>query len=148
MKYFVLLLVCLIASCAEQSKPLVVKTHTLRDQDVNKADDPMVRHEKLRRLYGAVSMEERRQRLGQYYTVIWNLPEAADSKREILFQYQQGKTGSLVKTMKRSLGGNSGKEEFKIIGDDFFDNGRILAWKISLIAGGETIASEQSYLWE
>jgi hypothetical protein len=150
MKYAFLLLVCLIGSCADTSKEMVVHMHTLRDQDVNNADDPMVRHEKQRRLYGAVSMEERKQRLGQYFTVMWNSPKSVGMKREIVFEYQQGKSGSLVKKMNRTLGSDqvSGKEEFSVIGDEYFDKGRVLAWRIRMIVGGEVTASEQSYLWE
>lgn len=108
----------------------------------------MVMHEKSRRLYGAVSMEERRQRLGQYYTVLWNFEGGA--KREILFEYQQGKSGSLVKTIRRELKASthSGKEEFSVIGDNYFENGRVLCWRVSLIADGKTVSTSQSYLWE
>lgn len=148
MKFLLIPIFCLIVGCAGPTDPLVVKMHTLRDQDVAKADDPMVRHEKMRRLYGAVSMEERRQRLGQYYTILWNADPSTG--KEILFQFLQGKSGSRVKSMRREIapGTSSGKEEFAVIGDDFFDNGRVLAWKISLISGDKTIATEQSYLWE
>jgi hypothetical protein len=138
----------LIIGCAKTTDPLVVKMQTVRDQKTDDKEDPMIDHEKARRLYGAVSMEERRQRLGQYYTILWQLESGTN--REILFEYQQGKTGSLVKTMKRKLdvGATSGKEEFSVIGDNYFDNGRVLTWRISLIADGKTIASKQSYLWE
>ena len=148
MKHLLLLAVCLLAACSPSTEPLVVKQFTLRDQDVEVFDDPMVQNEKLRRLYGAVSMEERKARLGQYYTVLWSDPDTAGLKREIRFQYRQG--GSRIKTMTRSLSAcqSTGKEEFSIIGDDYFKNGRVLAWKIDFTAEGGTIASKQSYLWE
>ena len=150
MKIPALLAVCLLAGCAGEKQPLVVKQYTLRDQLTTDNDDPMVRQEKLRRLYGAVSIEERKARLGQYYTALWNLPESTASDRKIIFRYQQGKSASLVKTMTRQLpkGEAGGKEEFGITGDDYFDNGRVLAWKTDLIVDGQTVASEQSYLWE
>lgn len=148
MKYPALLIACVLCGCSPQTEPLIVKQFTLRDQDTDAIDDPMVQNEKLSRLYGAVSMEERKGRLGQYYTVLWNDPNTSGSKREIRFHYQQG--GSRVKTVTRSLptAQSTGKEEFKIIGDDYFTNGRVLAWKIDFIANGKTIASKQSYLWE
>jgi hypothetical protein len=43
---------------------------------------------------------------------------------------------------------SSGKEEFTVIGDNYFDNGRVMTWKVSLIVDGQTISSKQSYLWE
>ncbi|MFM2198055.1 MAG: hypothetical protein RLZZ505_1487 [Verrucomicrobiota bacterium] len=148
MKYPALLIACVLCGCSPQTEPLIVKQFTLRDQDTDVIDDPMVQNEKLGRLYGAVSMEERKNRLGQYFTVLWNDPNISNSKREILFQYQQG--GSRVKTVTKSLptGQSTGKEEFAIIGDDYFKNGRVLAWKIDFTANGKTIASKQSYLWE
>jgi len=148
MKYLLFPLLLLIVSCSGTTDPLEVKVHTLRDLDADNVGDPMARHEKLRRLYGAVSTEERIQRLGQYYTVIWNAD--ADLEKEILVEYQQGGSASLIKTMRRSIepGSASGKEEFSVIGDNYFENGKVLSWKVSLIVGGETLASEQSYLWQ
>ncbi len=108
----------------------------------------MVSHEKQRRLYGAVSLEDRKGKLGQYYTAIWALPAGGAEDGKLIFQYQQGKSGSRVKRMEREISGTDGKEEFAVIGDDYFENGRVLTWKMSLISGGETVATEQSYLWE
>ena len=150
MKIPLLLAALLLAGCAGEKQALVVKQYTLRDQDTADNDDPMVKQEKLRRLYGAISLEERKQKLGQYYTILWSLPDSTASAREIIFRYQQGGSGSRVKTMTRNLpqGTSDGKEEFGIIGDDYFNNGRVLAWKTDLLVDGAIIASEQSYLWE
>lgn len=110
----------------------------------------MVEHEKNRRLHGAVSMEERRALLGQYYTVLWNDPGLANQDGEIVFDYQQGGSGSLKKRMRHgiSAGESSGKIEFSVIGDDYFKNGRVLAWKISLLRGGQVVSEKKSYLWD
>jgi hypothetical protein len=150
MKKLLLFLPLLLAGCAGTPQTLVVKQHTLRDQVTTSSEDPMVHQEKLRRLYGAVTLEERKERLGQYYTILWNSPETAGSQREIRFDYLQGGSGSRIKTMKRPLdiGQAKGKAEFSVIGKNYFDNGRVLAWKISLVVDGKSIASEQSYLWE
>ncbi|MBC7981255.1 MAG: hypothetical protein H7Y36_11895 [Armatimonadetes bacterium] len=150
MKNLLILAACLIVGCAGPHEALVVKQYTLRNQDVAGGDDPLVRHEKLRRLYGAVSLEERKGRLGQYYTVIWASPNEGGLKREILFQFLQGGSGSRIKNMRRELPMEQaeGKEEFAVIGDDYFKNGRVLAWKMSLIVGGDPVATKQSYLWE
>jgi len=146
MKHLALLATCLLAACSAPTEPLVVKQFTLRDQEAYQENDPMVRSEKLRRLYGAVSLEERKGRLGQYYTALWSAAPGAE--KEIVFRYQQG--GSRIKEMHRKIpaGTTEGKEEFTIIGDNYFNNGRVLTWKMDLIVGGQTIASKQSYLWE
>lgn len=149
MKFLSVSAICFaLAACSGSVEPLTVKQYTLRDQDTSVVDDPMVQNEKLRRLHGAVSLEERKQRLGQYYTVLWNADAGAE--KEIVFRFQQGASGSRIKELRRSIpaGTSEGKEEFSIIGDNYFRNGRVLAWKIDLTANGETIASKQSYLWE
>lgn len=149
MKFLPVTAICLaLAACSGSMEPLTVKQFTLRDQKMDDGGDPMVQNEKLRRLHGAVSLEERKQRLGQYYTVLWFEPKTAGFSREIIFRYLQG--GSRIKEMRRTLptGQAQGKEEFSIIGDNYFINGRVLAWKIDFTANGETIASKQSYLWD
>ena len=95
-------------------------------------------------------MEERRGRLGQYYTLIWHHPEGAgQGEAEIVFQYQQGATASRVKRVVRSFPSTAaeGTAEFAVIGDDYFEGGRVLAWKATLSRGGRELASRQSYLW-
>jgi hypothetical protein len=143
----------LLGACAGPQGPLTVKQFQLRDLDDMRGDDPMVRNEKLRRLHGAVSVEERRQRLGQYYTVIWRDPDertASETPREIVFEYQQGATASLVKRLNQRFahGQHSCVAEFAVIGDDYFTNGRVLAWKVSFMHGGRVVATKQSYLWQ
>ncbi len=111
----------------------------------------MVNMEKARRLHGAVSMEERRGRLGQYYTLIWDDRNGVgQGEVELVFQYQQGATASRVKRMVRRYppATSKGKAEFAIIGDDYFKGGKVLAWKATLQRGGKVIATEQSYLWQ
>lgn len=148
MKLIAAILLLCLAACSAPVVPLTIKQFTLRDQETNKAGDPMIQNERLRRLHGAVSIEERKQRLGQYYTVLWNAD--ADAQKVFVFRYRQASSGSRIKEMCRSLpiGEVQGKEEFTIIGDNYFDNGRVLAWKLDLTANGKTIASKQSYLWE
>lgn len=136
----------LLASCASDPAPLQVKSFHLRDQERDTDADPMARMEKHRRLLGAVSLEERRQRLGQYYTVLWHDPSPG-APAEIVFEYRQG--GSKVKRMTKSFPQDAveGRAEFAVIGDDYFQNGRVLAWQASLRRAGREIASRRSYLW-
>lgn len=111
----------------------------------------MVRMEKSRRLRGAVSMEERRQRLGQYYTLVWSDPKGAgQGEVEVVFQYQQGATASRVKRMSKrfSAADVEGIAEFAVVGDDYFTGGKVLAWKATVSRGGRELASKRSYLWQ
>jgi len=147
----VLLAVLLPLACAGPHEALMVKQFQLRDVRDSVGDDPMVRNEKLRRLHGAVSMEERRQRLGQYFTVLWEDPGGVgNGEPELVFEYQQGGTASLIKRMVRRFEPSqpAGVAEFSVIGDDYFNNGRVLTWKVTLRRGTRVIATRQSYLWQ
>jgi hypothetical protein len=141
----------LLGACAGPPETLVVKQFQLRDQQRNNGDEPMIRMEKERRLRGAVSMEERKERLGQYYTLIWHDPEGAgQGAAEVVFQYQQGATGSRVKRMSKTFPASAveGSAGFAVIGENYFDGGKVLAWKASLQRGERVLATRQSYLWQ
>lgn len=128
----------------------MVKQFLLRDQVRDRDEEPMVRMEKERRLLGAVSMEERRQRLGQYYTLLWSDPAGAgQGPVEVVFQYQQGASASRVKRMTKSFPADAaeGIADFAVIGDDYFTHGRVLAWQASVLRGGRELASRRSFLW-
>lgn len=148
---YTLLAVLLLGACAGPREALVVKQFQLRDQARSSGDEPMVRMEKERRLRGAVSMEERKEKLGQYYTMIWSDPAGAgQGEVEVVFQYQQGATASLVKRMVKKFPASApeGTAEFAVVGEDYFKNGKVLAWKATLQRGKREIASRQSYLWQ
>lgn len=151
-KHFIILVLAalLLGACAGPPETLVVKQFQLRDQERESADDPMVRMEKARRLRGAVSMQERRQRLGQYYTLVWRDPDGVgEGPVEVVFEYQQGATASRVKRMTKSFPADDagGTVDFAVIGDDYFQGGKVLAWRASVKRGGRELASRQSYLW-
>jgi len=146
-----LLLVALsavLASCAGDSRKLEVKQFVLRDAGSDFSEDPMIRGEKLRRLFGAVGVREQSQRLGQYYTVLWK-DEAAGKPVEVVFEYQQGASGSRIKrsVQKFAPDATSGKAEFNVIGENYTKGGKVLAWKASLLRGGQVLDSRKSYLW-
>lgn len=148
--WFTLIVIILATSCANPP-PLNVTSYVLRDQ-AHHGDgaDPMARNEKLRRLHGAVSMEERKNLLGQYYTINWNDTDIKKGPASITFEYQQGTTGSQVKTQRHNFAKimTHGTSEIAIIGDDYFQGGRVLAWRATLRRGDETITTRQSYLWQ
>jgi hypothetical protein len=141
----------LLGACAGPREALVVKQFQLRDQTTSRSDEPMVKMEKLRRLHGSVSMAERAQKLGQYYTLVWNDGTGVgQGEVQLILQYQQGGSGSRIKRMVRTFpaGDVEGKAEFAVVGDDYQKNGRVLAWKATLQRGKRVIATRQSYLWQ
>jgi hypothetical protein len=146
-----LLAALFLGACAGPPETLVVKQFQLRDQVRDKGEEPMVRMEKSRHLHGAVSMEERRQRLGQYYTLVWRDPKGVgQGEVDVVFQYQQGATASRVKRMSKRFpaADAGGIVEFAVVGDDYFKGGKVLAWKATVSRGGRELASKRSYLWQ
>ena len=74
-----------------------VKQYHLRSIDtVDMKQAPMVRGEQMYRMRGAVSKEERSQRLGQYYSVRWENSNEAQGPLKIIMNYNQAATGSKV----------------------------------------------------
>ncbi len=148
--YIFLAALCL-GACAGRQETLVVKQFQVRDQARDLKDEPMVRMEKERRLHGAVSMAERRQRLGQYYTLVWqDAAGVGHGPVEVVFEYQQGATGSQVKRMTREFPASDAKgiTEFSVIGDNYFNSGRVLAWQATVLRNGHELASQRSFLWK
>jgi uncharacterized protein YcfL len=146
----ILLFALLLGACASSPQALEVKQFHLRDETLAPAEEPMVRMEKLRRLHGAVTAVERRNRLGQYYTVFWSDPDGvSQGEVEVVFQYQQGASGSLVKRMSKKFPASeaAGTAEFAVIGEDYFTRGKVLTWKATVHRGNRELASRQSYLW-
>lgn len=141
----------LLAAGCGAPQPLVVKHYLLRDQTHIGGGDPMARNEKLRRLHGAVSMEQRRNLLGQYHTIRWHDPAGAGTApATVTFEYQQGATASRVKRKVETFPAeaDAGVAEFSVIGDDYFNGGRVLAWRATLRRGDTVVATRQSYLWQ
>ncbi|RYD38557.1 MAG: hypothetical protein EOP87_01355 [Verrucomicrobiaceae bacterium] len=152
MKHWYLLLSLLgLGACAGPDSHLTVKQFYLRDQVEDDLDDPMLRGEKSRLLHGAVSMEERRGKLGQYYTVLWNDADGAGSGPvEVRYDYRQGSSGSRIKTRSETFSAetSSGKAVFSVIGDDYFKRGKVIGWKVTLLRGSRVLSTKQSYMWE
>jgi len=147
-RLLLVVLSAVLASCAGDPRKLEVKQFVLRDAGMDYNDDPMIRGEKTRRLFGAIGVHEQSQRLGQYYTVLWK-DDAVGAPVEVVFEYQQGASGSRIKrsVWKFPAEASSGKAEFNIIGDDYTKGGKVLAWKVTLQRGGRVLDSRKSYLW-
>lgn len=140
----------LLVSCANnEPEPLSVRQFHLRDITPADKDAQMVRGEQLYRMRGAVTLEQRRNRLGDYYTIYWNTAEAASGNLKVVFEYQQATTASKILTMTRDIPASqtSGSVEFRIAGEAYREGGNVLAWRARLMKGGRVIAMKRSYLW-
>jgi hypothetical protein len=110
--------------------------------------DASVAFERAYRLYGAVTALDQRQRLGTYFDFFWRARRTGDVR--IRLEYRQEKLHAFVQAREVHYLNARGhyRTEFAIIGDDFVDDGRVIAWRASLIVNGRIVDTTRSYLWE
>ena len=104
--------------------------------------------ERTYRLYGAISQADKNQRYGNYLDFFWRLKRPANVT--VRLEYRQEKLRAFVQAREVSYSNVTGnnKTEFAIIGDDYFQDGRVTAWRCLLIEDGKIVAENRSYLWE
>jgi hypothetical protein len=110
--------------------------------------DASIRFERPYRLFGAVTKLDQRERMGNYFDFFWRARRIADLT--VRLEYRQEKLHSHLQAQEISYLQARGnyKTEFKVVGDDYFDDGRVTAWRCLLIENGRIVAEKHSYLWE
>lgn len=110
--------------------------------------DASIRFERSYRLFGAVTKLDQRERMGNYFDFFWRARRVADLT--VRLEYKQEKLHAHVQAQEISYSGARGsyKTEFKVVGDDYFDDGRVIAWRCSLIENGVIVAETHSFLWQ
>jgi hypothetical protein len=110
--------------------------------------DASIRFERQYRLFGAVTKLDQRERMGNYFDFFWKARRSADLT--VRLEYRQEKLHAHVQAQEISYSNARGsrKTEFKVVGDDYFDDGRVTAWRCLLIENGRIVAETHSYMWE
>jgi len=121
---------------------------TSPNQKVATLQDVPITFERQYRLFGAVTALDQRQRFGDYFDFFWRAKRPADLT--VRFEYRQEKLHEHVQAQEISYRNVHGtrKTEFKVIGDDYFDDGRVIAWRCLLVENGRIVAENHSYMWE
>src|SRR5436190_107603 len=116
------------------------KTATLQDAPIT--------FERQYRLFGAVTALDQRQRVGNYFDFFWRAKRPSDVT--VRLEYRQEKLHEHVQAQEISYRNVRGthKTEFKVVGDDYFDDGRVIAWRCLLIENGRIVAENRSFMWE
>lgn len=111
------------------------------------AYDPMISFERQRVNFGAINQNDRRERWGHYFTFFWKAQRRADLT--VRLEYRQQALGSHVQARELHYPAAKGsmKSEFRIIGDDYEQDGPVTAWRALLIENGRIVALNQSFLW-
>lgn len=112
------------------------------------SQDASIMFERQYRLFGAVTKLDRRQRYGNYFDFFWRAKRPANVT--VRLEYRQEKLHAHVQGQEISYANARGNytTEFKVVGDDYFDDGRVIAWRCLLIENGKIVAENRSYLWE
>ena len=111
--------------------------------------DPMIRFERQHYLYGAVTMEEKHNRLGHYYTLYWN-GRPGGGPVKVRFEYRQSRTGERVFTYEQDINNvrAHNKTSLTITGEPYHRNGLVVAWQASLWQDGKMLDATRSFLWK
>jgi len=110
--------------------------------------DASIRFEREYRLFGAVTKLDQRERVGNYFDFFWKSRRMADLTLRL--EYRQEKLHAHVQAQEISYSNARGsyKTEFKVVGDDYFDDGRVIGWRCLIIENGRIVAETHSYMWE
>ncbi len=98
--------------------------------------------------HGAITKAQRYNREGQYYIVTWT-NKGAPADYELRIDYRQAKTRDQVNTVKIPYPKAKGtfKGTFSITGDNYYLNGGILSWRISVVRNGVIVDEKKSFVW-
>lgn len=118
-----------------------------KSKSTSAVQEASITFERQYRLFGAVTKLDQRQRFGDYLDFFWQARRPADVS--VRLEYRQEKLHAHVQAQEISYANVRGsrKTEFKVVGDDYFDNGRITAWRCLLIAQGRIVAENRSFMW-
>ncbi|MDP0492574.1 MAG: hypothetical protein Q7Q71_16125 [Verrucomicrobiota bacterium JB023] len=135
----------LLAACGTR-EVVEVKQFTVRETEVDWSEDPLVRGEMQKRLYGAISQKERRDRLGQYFSIRWRVPQGPVA---VVFDYRQSGTGSRIHRLRKDYGfGGSEVVEIAINGENYRESGRVTSWRARVYRDDQLLGEKRSFLWE
>jgi hypothetical protein len=106
-----------------------------------------IRFERQYRLFGAVTKLDQRERYGNYFDFFWRTKRPANVT--VRMEYRQEKLHAHIQAQEISYLDVRGdhKTAFKVVGDDYFDDGRVIAWRCLLVENGAIVAETRSYLW-
>ncbi|HVD95571.1 MAG TPA: hypothetical protein VNE84_05455 [Candidatus Limnocylindria bacterium] len=121
---------------------------TSPSQKVATLQDAPITFERQYRMFGAVTLLDQRQRLGNYFDFFWRAKRPSDVT--VRLEYRQEKLHEHVQAQEITYRNAHGthKTEFKVIGDDYLDDGQVIAWRCLLISNGRIVAENRSFMWE
>ncbi|MES2595461.1 MAG: hypothetical protein V4662_09005 [Verrucomicrobiota bacterium] len=110
--------------------------------------DQAIMFERQYYLFGAVSKADMMGRAGHYYTIWWKVDDRTQPVT-VRFEYRQANNGLITKVLEEEVSDvrRSNTTKFQVTGDEYSSNGRVTAWRVTLMRGKEELVSKASYLW-
>jgi len=141
----------ILCSCASTSSPVSitkVNPYHLTTGAIVETDDRMVEFENRRHLYGAVTAEEYREKMGQYYSIFWKT--STKEPATVRLDYRQGDSGSKVLSKELFIAKpkRNNVTKFEVTGEEYREGGKVTQWKASVVENGAVVAEYKSYLWK
>lgn len=123
------------------------KTFFFDEKEIRPTTSAMISFERERMHYGAVSATEVRAREGNYYDFWWRSERPANVT--VRFEYRQANLGDYVQAQEVDVPAAQGTIEtkFKVVGDAYHQDGKVIAWRALIIENGRIVALTQSFLW-
>jgi len=131
-----------------QSTSSINKKSNSPSQKTATLQDAPITFERRYRMFGAVTALDQRQRFGNYFDFFWRAKRPSDIT--VRLEYRQEKLHEHVQAQEISYQNVHGthKTEFKVIGDDYWDDGEVIAWRCLLISNGRIVAENRSFMWQ
>jgi hypothetical protein len=136
------------ASSRQTTSSLNKKSSASPGQKTATLQDMQITFERQYRMFGAVTGLDQRQRMGNYFDFFWRAKRPSDVT--VRLEYRQEKLHEHVQAQEITYLNVRGthKTEFKVIGDDYIDDGQVIAWRCLLIANARIVAENRSFLWQ
>src|SRR6266516_3274921 len=133
---------------ARQSTSSINKKSNAPGQRTATLQDAPITFERQYRMFGAVTGLDQRQRFGNYFDFFWRAKRPSDVT--VRFEYRQEKLHEHVQAQEQAYQNARGtnRSEFRVVGDEYFDDGEVLAWRCLLIEHGRIVAEKRSFLWD
>jgi hypothetical protein len=110
--------------------------------------DASIGFERSYRLFGAVTGLDQRQRFGHYFDFWWRAKHEAAVTVRLEYRQEKLRAFTQAKEITYPHGRGTIHTTFRVIGDEFFDDGKIIAWRCLLISDGHIVAEDRSYMWD
>lgn len=132
------------ASAITRVQPFHLKSDSPPDQA-----NPMIASEYSEIMHGAISNSERRDRVGNYYTVKWS-GRGLTGPVTVRLEYRQAEKGTQLRTQEVVVANpqRSNTTRFQVTGPAYRTDGRVVAWRIVVLDNGVPVAVETSSLWD